>query len=73
LPVFSFFGGNAQGLANGDVEFDEAASGGATVAGAVYEVTRNSGAPQTVWQLQIAGQYAYRAFRIPSLYPGVQW
>ena len=56
LPVFSFFGGNAEGLANGDVEFDEAASAGTTVAGAVYEVTMGPTAPQTVWQLQIAGQ-----------------
>jgi arylsulfate sulfotransferase len=73
LPIFSFFGGNAEHLANGDVEFDEAASAGTTVAGAVYEVTMDPTAPKTVWQLQIAGQYAYRGFRIPSLYPGVQW
>jgi len=29
--------------------------------------------PVTVWQMDIAGQWAYRAYRIPSLYPGVQW
>jgi hypothetical protein len=73
LPVFSFFGGNAEPLANKNVEFDEAASAGTTVAGAVYEITTGPTAPQTVWQLQIAGQYAYRAFRIPSLYPDLQW
>jgi len=28
---------------------------------------------QTVWQLSIDNQFSYRAFRIPSLYPGVQW
>ena len=39
---------------------------------AIYEVTQAS-PPQTVWQMHIAGQYAYRGFRMPSLYPGVQW
>jgi len=29
--------------------------------------------PQTVWQMAITSQFAYRGFRIPSLYPGVQW
>jgi hypothetical protein len=71
-PVFSFFGGNAEVLDNGNVEFAVSASGGSSTAGAVYEVTQDP-TPQTVWQLQIAGQYAYRAMRMPSLYPGVQW
>ena len=39
---------------------------------AIFEVTKTT-PPQTVWQMQITGQYAYRAFRMPSLYPGVQW
>ena len=39
---------------------------------AIFEVTQTS-PPQTVWQMQITGQYAYRGMRIPSLYPGVQW
>jgi len=73
LPLFSFFGGNAEVLGNGNAEFDECASGGTSVAAAAYEVTQAPTNPQTVWQLQIAGQYAYRAKRIPSLYPGVQW
>ena len=72
LKLFSFFGGNAEVLANGDSEFDESAAGGSAVAGAVYEVTQDA-VPQIVWQLQVAGQYAYRAIRLPSLYPGVQW
>jgi hypothetical protein len=29
--------------------------------------------PQLVWQLNVTGQLVYRGFRIPSLYPGVQW
>jgi hypothetical protein len=72
-PDYSFFGGNAETLKNGNVEYDEA---GATPLpannAAIYEVTQTS-PPQTVWQMQIAGQYAYRGMRIPSLYPGVQW
>ena len=39
---------------------------------AIYEVTPDA-AHQTVWNMQIKGQTAYRAFRMPSLYPGVQW
>jgi arylsulfate sulfotransferase len=69
-PDYSFFGGNAALLKNGDVEYDEASAGGPKAA--VYEVTQTS-SPQTVWQMNISGQYAYRAMRIPSLYPGVQW
>jgi arylsulfate sulfotransferase len=65
-PAYSFFGGNAEVLGNKDVEFDLAALA------QVYEVTPTSPA-QTVWQMNILGQYVYRAFRIPSLYPGVQW
>ena len=45
----------------------------ASTAASVYEVTQDPTNPQTVWQLQITGQNAYRAMRIPSLYPGVQW
>ena len=72
-PVFVSFGGSARLLANGNVEFAECAPvapPGAPVA--INEVTKTS-PPQTVWQMQIAGQDAYRGFRIPSLYPGVQW
>jgi hypothetical protein len=52
------------------VEFDECALPNTTAA-ALYEVTRTT-PPQTVWQMQVTGQYAYRGFRMPSLYPGVQ-
>ena len=75
-PVYSFFGGNARLLANGNVELDECAATttfpSAAVNAAIYEVTKTA-SPQVVWQMQITGQYAYRGFRIPSLYPGVQW
>jgi hypothetical protein len=69
-PVFSFFGGSTRVLTNGNIEFCEAAATGTSAA--IFEVTKTT-PPQTVWSMQIAGQYAYRGFRIPSLYPGVQW
>jgi arylsulfate sulfotransferase len=73
IPNYSFFGGNAEVLANGNVEFDECGITNPPVYNAaVYEVTQTS-TPQTVWEMQITGQYAYRAIRTPSLYPGVQW
>jgi hypothetical protein len=71
-PDYSYFGGNAEVLSNGDVEYDECGATTPANSSKVYEVTETS-SPQTVWQMQIAGQYAYRAMRIPSLYPGVQW
>jgi hypothetical protein len=69
-PVFSFFGGNARMLTNGNVEFDECAPTASS--SAIIEVTKTT-PPQMVWQMKIAGQNAYRGFRMPSLYPGVQW
>jgi arylsulfate sulfotransferase len=69
---YSFFGGNAEVLKNGNVEYDEAGVPLPNVGGTIFEVTQTS-PPQTVWKMQIAGQDAYRGMRIPSLYPGVQW
>jgi hypothetical protein len=46
LNLFSFFGGNAEALPNGNAEFDECASGGTSSAASVYEVTQTS-PPQT--------------------------
>ena len=70
-PTYSFFGGNAGVLKNGNVEFCESAGGPGTT-GVIYEVTPDSSA-HTVCQMQITVQYSYRGQRIPSLYPGVQW
>lgn len=70
LSLFTPWGGSVESLPNGDFEFD--ANSYAGVAATVFEVTQEA-TPQTVWQLQINGQAAYRAFRMPSLYPGVQW
>jgi len=71
-PVYAFFGGSNRLLQNGNIEFDVCALTPAADSASVSEVTKTS-PPQTVWQMQIAGDAAYRAFRIPSLYPGVQW
>ena len=68
-PTFSIFGGSARLLSNGNVEFAECAPN--TQNSTIYEVTRTT-PPQVIWQLQ-AGQNIYRGFRIPSLYPGVEW
>jgi hypothetical protein len=37
----------------------------------ILEVAQPSG--DIAWRMQLTGNYAYRSFRIPSLYPGVQW
>ena len=72
-PVFSFFAGNSRLLANGNVEFCEASQPTfMSPNSAIFEVTKTT-PPQMVWQMQISGQNTYRGFRIPSLYPGVQW
>lgn len=78
--LYSIFGGNAEELANGHVEYDlcglllpPATAGGPPGAGSlVREVTQDKDA-KTVWSLNLTGSYFYRAFRVPSLYPGVQW
>jgi hypothetical protein len=71
-PIYSFFGGNEEVLGNKNVEFDLCSTSATTPQAAVYEVTPASPA-EPVWQMNIGANYAYRAFRIPSLYPGVQW
>jgi len=70
---YSFFGGNAEVLANDNLEYAESSNGSlAGTNGTILEVTQSS-SPQTIWKMVIAGQFAYRGMRIPSLYPGVQW
>ncbi|MES2221667.1 MAG: aryl-sulfate sulfotransferase [Acidobacteriota bacterium] len=68
--LYNFFGGNAETVANGDVEYD--LCGLPNNSSQIFEVT-NSSNPQTVWNLKLASNYAYRGNRLPSLYPGVQW
>jgi hypothetical protein len=70
--LYNLFGGNAEQLANGNVEYDLCGVGGVGTGSYVYEVTQDSSA-QTVWSMKAASTSLYRAFRVPSLYPGVQW
>jgi arylsulfate sulfotransferase len=74
LSQYSDFGGDARPMTNGDVEFDLCVDDTVTTGSAavVYEVTRTA-TPQVVWKMNIVGTDAYRAFRMPSLYPQVQW
>jgi arylsulfate sulfotransferase len=71
VPSYSFFGGNAAVLSNGNLEYCDSAGGPGT-AGDILELSQQS-SPQTVWKMLITGQYVYRGQRIPSLYPEVQW
>ena len=74
---FSFWGGSINQLSNGNVEFDVNAplvAPNPDVASVIQEVTQTDN-PQVVWQMEISpiNQNAYRAYRVPSLYPGVTW
>lgn len=78
LPGYlSVWGGSVNQLPNGNVEFDMNAPAMfpvANVASEVQEVTQTV-TPQVVWKMDIGPVplYAYRAYRVPSLYPGVTW
>ena len=67
---YSFFGGSTTRLDNGNLEYDLCAEPKFT--GIVREVTMDT-APKTVWEMTVTHSNLYRANRIPSLYPGVQW
>jgi arylsulfate sulfotransferase len=67
--LYNNYGGNVEILANGDVEYGMPGVSSGT---ATYEVTPGSN-PQTVWKMTTPGSQGYRTFRLPSLYPGVQW
>lgn len=72
---YSYWGGDVQPLANQttvDVCMSDAVDSGSKVGRSlVSEVTWDSG--QIVWQATISPPSCYRSFRLPSLYPGVQW
>jgi arylsulfate sulfotransferase len=76
LPgFFSYWGGSLNQLGNGNVEFDlcdPLVHPGTGVVSEVQEVTAASN-PQVVWKMDIGALNAYRAYRVPSLYPGVTW
>ena len=76
--VFNWWGGSAVRLANGNIEVDLAQPDPVgqeppvDTPSCVMELT-NAATPQLIWKMQIAPGAAYRSYRIPSLYPGVQW
>ncbi len=74
--LFSNWGGSVNQLENGDIEFDvnsPLVPPGPNIASEVQEVTQTS-TPQLVWKMDIQlPTNAYRAYRVPSLYPGVSW
>ena len=70
VSMYSFFGGSVDLLGNGDVEIDFAAPKGGSV---VQEVKGSGMQWQVVWQAVTPFSNQYRALRMPSLYPGVQW
>ncbi len=69
--LYNSFAGNAEVLDNTNVEYD--LNGPAnTTSSSVQEVTQTAN-PQTIWQMSLPTTNNYRAYRMPSLYPGVQW
>ncbi len=72
LSNFGLCCGSINQLDNQNIEFDIALLSAISQASRVQEVTQEQD-PRLVWQMDILGQLAYRAFRMPSLYPGVQW
>lgn len=74
LPAtdYSYFGGNAELMEDGDIAYTLCTLKG--LPSAKVNESRGAGASQTVWEMDLNSQNAviYRATRLPSLYPGVQ-
>jgi Arylsulfotransferase (ASST) len=67
---YSYFGGNVQSLANGDLKADFSSVTGGSL---IQELNLNGPTPELIWQAQTPGTVQFRSERLPSLYPGVQW
>jgi arylsulfate sulfotransferase len=65
---FTFFGGNAELLPNGNIHANFTAATNGTI---VQEL--DSQGKQVLWQGTTPGANQFHAYRWPSLYPGVQW
>ena len=65
---YSFFGGNVSLLKNGNIHVDFCAACGGSI---VQEL--NPQVTQAAWQGITPNSNQFRADRLPSLYPGVQW
>ena len=67
---YAFWGGSVEVLRDGSVEMTSSTVNGGTSRS--IEVTGTS-TPQLTWQLDTSDSQFYRAYRAPSLYPGVSW
>jgi hypothetical protein len=67
----SIFGGDVRNLPNSDIEITQCASL-SNSNGYVLEVTPGA-SPQLAQKMTVVAQHPYRAQRLPSLYPGIQW
>ncbi len=65
---FSFFGGNAELLDNSDIEVDFCGA----AQGAIVQELDPTGT-QVLWQGTTPHADQFHVYRLPSLYPGVQW
>ena len=72
LAAFSECCGNATILPNGNLEYDVALDAFTPGASYVQEAIPENNY-QIIWQMTMEKELAYRAFRVPSLYPGVTW
>lgn len=68
--LYNAFGGDVNLLANGDLEADFCAVRSGSV---IQEMSMSGTPPHQVWSAVTPSYYQYRADRLPSLYPGVQW
>ena len=71
-PVYTFYGGSAQQLADSNVVFCITAPTD-DISGARYMEVTDDPNPQVVLKIEVTHQNGYRAVHLPSLYPGVQW
>lgn len=69
---YSNFGGNAEVLANGNLEADSCYTLVPTTGTTTTEQTADQPA-ELVWSMHLSPGNAYRSFRMSSLYPNVQW
>jgi len=67
---YAFWGGSVEVLGDGSVEMTSSTVNGGTARS--IEVTATS-TPQVTWQMDTSDSNFYRAYRVPSLYPGVKW
>jgi hypothetical protein len=72
LPAYSICCGDALVLPNGNVEYDVAYDVNTPNVSYIEEITQTD-APELLWKMSVAGQVAYRGYRISSLYPDITW